>query len=214
MPKWSNQAANAVTFAPETKRQTTEHRHRVGILGGTFNPVHNGHLVIAEQVRDKLGLERVYFMPDYQPPHVDEKSAIDYRYRVAMLCLALNQNLQFDIEMAEIERQGKSYTYDTMKMLVEAHPDTDYYFIIGADMVEYLPKWYKIDELLKLVHFVGVKREGYSLTTDYPVITVDVPEIAISSSQIRSAIQHGNSVRYLVPEPVYYFIEKEGLYRD
>ncbi|MDO4680392.1 MAG: nicotinate-nucleotide adenylyltransferase [Aerococcus sp.] len=199
---------------PELETTGDGHRHRVGILGGTFNPVHNGHLIIAEQVRDKLGLETIYFMPDYEPPHVDEKQAIDYRYRVAMLCLALNQNMQFDIEMAEINRKGKSYTYDTMKMLTDTHPDTDYYFIIGADMVEYLPTWHRIDELMQLVHFVGVKREGYSLETDYPVITVDVPEIAISSTQIRTSIQHGNSIRYLVPEEVYYFIEKEGLYRE
>lgn len=213
MKAWQK-SGGATVIAPKTAEAKTGERHRVGILGGTFNPVHNGHLVIAEQVRDKLGLEKVYFMPDYEPPHVDEKTAIDYRYRLAMLCLALNANLSFDIEMAEIERQGRSYTYDTMRDLVNAHPDTDYYFIIGADMVEYLPKWHRIDELMKLVHFVGVKREGYTLKTDYPVITVDVPTLAISSSAIRAGIKQGNSVRYLVPEEVYHFIEKEGLYRE
>lgn len=202
--------------AVETETQTKQEdsKKRVGILGGTFNPVHNGHLIIAEQVRDKLGLDEIWFMPDYEPPHVDHKEAIDSRYRLAMLCLALNSNPSFVVETDEIERQGKSYTIDTVRRLKERYPEIQFYFIIGADMVEYLPKWSKIDELVDLIQFVGVKRPGYTLETPYPVMTVDVPMIDISSSKIRQMIQDGQSVRYLVPDTVEEFMMKEGLYRD
>lgn len=188
--------------------------HRVGIFGGTFNPIHQGHLIVAEQVLDKLKLERLYFMPDNKPPHVDKKSAIPAQYRVEMLCLALKDNMKFGIELAELERGGKSYTIDTMEELTRRHPNTQYYFIIGADMVEYLPKWERIDDLVKLVQFVGVKRKGYELHSQYPIITVDIPEIEISSSMIREKVARGESVRYLLPDAVYTYIIEKGLYRE
>ena len=101
-----------------------------------------------------------------------------------------------------------------MKALTQNNPNTDYYFIIGGDMVEYLPKWYKIDELVTMVNFVGIRRAGYSTETPYPVIWVDVPTIDISSTKIRQKIQQDCSVRYLVPDKVIEYIEKEGLYQD
>src|SRR6476619_1163333 len=102
-----------------------------------------------------------------------------------MLEQALYDNPSFFLEKIELERKGISYTYDTMKLLTEKEPEASFYFIIGADMIEYLPKWYRIDELLELVHFVGVNRPGYNIETDYPLITVDVPQMFISSSTIR-----------------------------
>lgn len=131
-----------------------------------------------------------------------------------MLELAIEDNPFLTIETIELERGGKSYTYDTMKALTQKNPDTDYYFIIGGDMVEYLPKWYKIDELAQMVNFVGIKRPGYEMDTPYPVIWVDVPMLEISSTKIREKISQGCSVRYLVPDKVIEYIEKEGLYQN
>lgn len=136
-------------------------RKQVGLLGGNFNPVHLAHLVMADQVQNQLGLDKVYLMPTYLPPHVDEKKTISSEHRLAMLELAVADNPCLDIEPIELIRKGKSYTYDTMKALKEANPDTDYYFIIGGDMVEYLPKWHRIDDLLHLVQFVGIRRPNY-----------------------------------------------------
>ena len=120
-------------------------RKRVGILGGGFNPVHVGHLIISDQVSAQLGLDEFYLMPSCQSPHVDKKTTIDSSHRVEMLKLATEDNPKLSLELSEVVRQGKSYTYDTMKTLKEMNPETDYYFVIAGGMVEYLPKWHKID---------------------------------------------------------------------
>lgn len=192
----------------------TGRKRRVGILGGTFNPVHHGHLIMAEQVRSQLGLDKVLFMPDNMPPHVDAKDAIDGKYRLEMVKLAIDSNPHFDVEDSELRRGGVSYTYDTMKELTVRHPDVEYYFIIGGDMVEYLPKWYRIDDLVKLVRFVGVERPGYRHHSEYPIVWVDAPHLEISSSMIREKIEQNCSIKYLVPDAVEEYIRKEGLYRD
>ena len=184
---------------PFTKVQLEEEikdtgRKQVGILGGNFNPVHNAHLVVADQVRQQLGL-------DYE------------KHRLNMLMLAINGIEGLDIETIELERKGISYTYDTMKLLTEANPDTDYYFIIGADMVEYLPKWHRIDELIEMVQFVGVQRPKYKAGTSYPVIWVDVPLMDISSSVVRAYIKKDRTPNFMVPQSVLAYIKKAGLYK-
>lgn len=189
-------------------------RQRVGILGGTFNPPHIGHLIMAEQVGKQLGLDKVYFMPDAEPPHVDRKPFIAGKHRVEMVRRSITGNPLFDLETMEIKRGGKSYTFDTMQELTTKNPHIDYYFIIGGDMVEYLPKWYRIDELVTMVNFVGVVRPGYPKTSQYPIIWVDSPEVAISSTQIRKMVKNGRSIRYVVPEDVEQYIMEEGLYLD
>lgn len=118
-----------VELEPEIKEKK---RKQVGILGGNFNPVHNAHLIVADQVRQQLGLDQVLLMPEYQPPHVDKKETIPEHHRLKMLELAIEGIDGLVIETIELERKGISYTYDTMKILTEQHPDTDYYFIIGA----------------------------------------------------------------------------------
>lgn len=192
---------------PEKKRK------QVGILGGNFNPVHNAHLLVADQVRQQLSLDQVLLMPEFIPPHKDKKATIDQHHRLMMLELALNGKEGLGIERLELERKGISYTYDSMKILTEANPDTDYYFIIGADMVEYLPKWHCIDELLELVQFVGVQRPKYKAGTSYPVIWVDVPLMDISSSMVRDFIAAGREPNFLLPELVWNYIKREGLYK-
>lgn len=188
-------------------------RKQVGILGGNFNPVHNAHLLVADQVRQQLCLDEVFLMPEFIPPHVDKKDTIAEQHRLNMLMLAINGIEGLDIETIELERQGISYTYDTMKYLTENNPDTDYYFIIGADMVEYLPKWHRIDELVELVQFVGVQRPKYKVGTSYPVIWVDVPLMDISSTSVRELIKTGHTPNFMVPQSVLAYIKKAGLYR-
>lgn len=187
-------------------------QRRVGIIGGTFNPPHLGHLIMAQQVGDQLGLDEVRFMPDAQPPHVDAKKTIPAQDRANMVQRAIADNPLFKLETAELKRGGKSYTYDTMKALKARHPETQYYFIIGGDMVDYLHTWSHIDELVKLVTFVGIKRTGYPTTSRYPVIWVDAPLIDISSTQIRHKVSQGHTVRYLVPDTVADYIKEHHLY--
>ena len=199
-----------VELEPEIKDKK---RKQVGILGGNFNPVHNAHLVVADQVCQQLGLDKVLLMPEYEPPHVDKKETIDEGHRLKMLELAIEGIEGLEIETIELERKEISYTYDTMKLLNERDPDTDYYFIIGADMVDYLLKWYRIDELVEMVQFVGVQRPRYKAGTSYPVIWVDVPLMDISSSMVREFIAQGRTPNFMLPKPVLDYIKKEGLYQ-
>ena len=175
---------------PFTKVQLEEEikdtgRKQVGILGGNFNPVHNAHLVVADQVRQQLGLDEVLLMPEFEPPHVDKKETIDEQHRLNMLMLAINGIEGLDIETIELERKGISYTYDTMKLLTEANPDTDYYF----------------------------QRPKYKAGTSYPVIWVDVPLMDISSSAVRAYIKKDRTPNFMVPQSVLAYIKKAGLYK-
>ena len=209
-------ALELLTPFTKVKLKTKENekkRKQVGILGGNFNPVHNAHLVVADQVRQQLGLDEVVLMPEFKPPHIDEKMTIDEKHRLKMLELAIEGVEGLGVETTELERKGISYTYDTMKLLTEKNPDINYYFIIGADMVDYLPKWYRIDELIKMVQFVGVQRPKYKAGTSYPVISVDVPLMDISSRMIRRFIKKNRRPNYLLPKSVLDYIEEEGLYR-
>lgn len=184
---------------------------KVGILGGTFDPPHTGHLLVANEIREELQLNEIRFLPNNIPPHKAKASTTNAE-RLAMLNLALQGNEYFSIDTVEWEREGPSYTIETMKLLKKREPETEFYFIIGADMIEYLPKWKQIDELVELTHFVGVKRPQYQEVTDYPVTLVDIPEIYISSSQIRERVRKGKSIKYLVPEEVKIYIEENQLY--
>lgn len=192
----------------------TVSKKRIGILGGTFNPPHLGHLIMADQVMTQLGLDRVLFMPDANPPHVDKKFAIDAADRVKMVAATIAGNPNFGIELAEVQRGGISYTYDTMLELKRKHPENEYYFIIGGDMVDYLPKWHRIDDLVKLVQFVGVRRENYPVSSKYPVLWVDIPLIDISSTMIRSRIRQGQSIKYFVTDAVAEYIKERQLYHE
>lgn len=193
----------------------TSKREKIGILGGTFNPPHIGHLMMADQVRDQLDLDKILFMPTAEPPHSSvEKKTISADVREQMLDLAIMDHPDFEMELYEVQKGGKNYTYETMKALVDLYPTVDFYFIVGGDMIADLPTWYKIDELVQLVQFVGVNRPGYTAESDYPIIMVDIPLIDISSSNIRHKVKTGCSIRYLVPEEVRKYIALEGLYQD
>jgi nicotinate-nucleotide adenylyltransferase len=185
---------------------------KIGIFGGTFDPPHCGHLLMANEVLHALGLSEIWFMPNRIPPHKQHELVTRSEDRLRMLELAIDGHPRFHIETIELEREGPSYTYDTVRQLLSLHPDDEFYFIIGADMVEYLPNWYKINELIKLVTFVGVKRPGFSMETAYPIIEVEAPQFSVSSSFIRERVRNGQTIRYLVPEGVRLYIEEKKLY--
>ncbi|WP_125711604.1 nicotinate-nucleotide adenylyltransferase [Companilactobacillus kedongensis] len=196
--------------------QTNHKKRHVGILGGTFNPIHLGHLVIADQVSEQLCLNKILFLPDKIPPHrgVKKQSPIDSDDRIKMIKLAIEDNIHFDLDLTDVNRGGISYTYETIKLLKQYNPDTEYYFIIGGDMVENLSKWAHIDELVNMVHFVGVCRKGFEKKSKYPILWVNTPELEISSSMIRRHVKKGQSIKYIVPKKVEEYIKNRRLYLD
>lgn len=183
----------------------------IGIFGGTFDPPHLGHLIMAEQVRSQLELDEIWFIPSNLPPH-KQKARASADQRQQMLQLAIMNNPAFRLNTIELSRPGKSYTLDTIQMLTKKFAHDHFHFIIGADMVQDLPNWYRIDELMELIDFVGVKRTGFTFQTSYPITAVDVPMIEISSTIIRDRLSKGNSIKYLVPDAVYDFIKERGMY--
>ncbi|KHD85221.1 nicotinate-nucleotide adenylyltransferase [Bacillus ginsengihumi] len=187
-------------------------KKQVGILGGTFDPPHLGHVILANEVLQALKLDEIRFMPNQEPPHKMKVADVTNNDRLNMLKLAIADHPKFVIETIELERTGPSYTYDTMVLLKEREPDIDFYFIIGADMIEYLPKWKNIEQLVQLVNFVGVNRPKYSHITHYPITFVEIPDIQISSSIIRERLYHNMSVQYLIADQVWDYIKEHHLY--
>jgi nicotinate-nucleotide adenylyltransferase len=185
---------------------------KIGILGGTFNPPHIGHLIVANEVLDALQLDEIRFMPNYAPPHKQKTEEVSDQDRIMMLQYAIEGQNSFSMETIEMEREGPSYTFDTIQLLRQREPDHEFYFIIGADMIEYLPNWHRIDELVQLVTFVGVKRPGYLDQTTYPVLMVDTPQIFLSSTLIRDRIKQGKTIDYLVSPKVKNYMKEKGLY--
>lgn len=184
----------------------------IGILGGTFDPPHYGHLLIANEVLCQLQLDEIWFLPNQEPPHKEKSDHVKNEDRLQMLKLLIEDQPLFSIETIELERPGRSYTAETMKILRERHPHFRFYFIIGADMIEYLPKWYKIDELIHDVTFVGVERAHFKSETPYPIIYANVPRFDVSSSLIRSRIKEGKTIKYLLPDKVIHYLKENRLY--
>lgn len=185
---------------------------KIGILGGTFDPPHFGHLIMANEVSSQLDLDGVWFLPNQLPPHKVKTSSTTNEERFQMLEKAIQNHPLFRIETIEFSRSGPSYTIETMQILKKQYPDHEFYFIIGADMIEYLPEWYKINDLVHLVQFVGVKRPGYSTLSTFPIIYVDAPLIDISSKMIRNRLSNKETIRYLLPESVRIYIKENHLY--
>lgn len=202
---------------PITKVQPEEARtnkgRQIGIMGGTFNPVHIAHLVAAEQAMTKLRLDEVWFIPDNIPPHKDAPLT-SARDRAAMLDLATRDNPRFRVKLLELFRGGVSYTVDTLRYLKENAPENEYYLIMGSDQVNSFHTWKEPDEIAKMVTLVGIRRPGYPQDPQYPLIWVDAPDIRLSSTAIRLSVKTGTSIRYLVPEKVREYIKEKGLYLD
>lgn len=196
---------------PDTVTMPT--KKRVGIFGGTFNPPHIGQLILAESIVKQLGLEKIFWMPNAVPVDGTHASAVEPSYRAQLVKMAIMGNPLFDIELREIRQGGKSYTYQTMRDLVEQHPENEYFFILGGEKVSKLATWDYIDELTRLVTFVAGARGGNRHESDYPIVWLDVPDIAISSSDIRTKLRLNQSINYLVPEREACFIQEYNLYR-
>lgn len=192
----------------------------IGVMGGTFDPIHIGHLIAAEQARDRMALDEVWFMPAYRPPHKASAPIADAAHRLNMVRLAIADAApHFRLCLHEYEREGVSYTYNTALELAERHPQCRFSWIIGADMVRFLPQWYNIGKLVQIVSFIGLPRPGYTAAeAELPdairgaVRMADMPVLDISSTEIRSMIAAGRSIRYLVPEAVYEYIKENRLY--
>lgn len=185
---------------------------KVGILGGTFNPPHIGHLICANEAFHALKLDEVRFMPNAIAPHKQLRGDATTTDRLRMVEIMAEPNPNFKVETIEVERGGISYTYDTMVALLNREPDVEFYFIIGGDMIDSLHNWYKIDELMQLVRFVGFRRPGSNSYTNLKVQMIEAPEIDLSSTLIRHRFTNGGTLKFLLPEGVEAYIRKEGLY--
>jgi nicotinate-nucleotide adenylyltransferase len=187
---------------------------KIGILGGTFNPIHLGHLILAEEVHEKLKLDRVIFVPVYLAPHKDNTDIITASDRYKMIKLAIKPNKNFKVSNIEIKRNGKSYTIDTLREFKNIYPDDELYFIIGSDLLKYLEEWKDLNEIIKMVKFIVATRPGYALEKIPPYIsTIPIRAVDISGFEIRQAIREKRSFRYLVPDLVFKYINKKRLYQ-
>jgi len=187
---------------------------KIGILGGTFNPIHIGHMILAEEVREKLNLDRIVFVPTYLPPHKDDADIAACLDRFRMVGEAIKGNAYFGVSDTEIKRDGRSYTIDTIKEFKKRFPRDELYFIIGSDLLNYLNEWKDIREIIKMVKFIVATRPGFPLEKIPSYIsTIPIRAVDISGFSIREAIRSGRSFRYLVPEAVFNYINKKRLYR-
>ena len=216
--------------------------NRIGILGGTFNPIHNGHLAAAKEVRNRLSLERVLFIPSYVPPHKKEEVMPSAVQRFDMVRLAIAGNVSFQPSDVEIKRGGKSYTIDTIGELHKAYPGTELYFITGLDSFIEIQTWHRWKTLIDLCHFVVISRNGhhfadlhkidFMMGTEETLDSLDrgdlahaevpcgasficlenIPLFDISSTDIRQRVKHGVSIKYLLPDGVENYIITNKLY--
>lgn len=191
------------------------HRPRIGIMGGTFDPIHHGHLVAASEAQVALGLDEVVFVPTGQPADKPSVSLAEHRYLMAVIATASNP--RFRVSRVDIDRPGTTYTVDTLRDMRSEFPDAELFFISGADAIAALIGWKDSHDLAALAHFVGVSRPGHELSTgslpEDRVTVLEVPALAISSSDCRARVGEGNSVWYLVPDGVVQYIAKHDLYR-
>jgi nicotinate-nucleotide adenylyltransferase len=194
---------------------------KIGIMGGTFDPIHFGHMIAAESAREAAGLDEVWFMPTYIPPHKRNQPIASAEMRLAMVNLAIAEHPNFRAVDYELARGGISYTADTVQILRQLHPELSFYYIIGADMVMYLPKWDRIEEIVEVVSFIGLQRPGFEVELKKlpkelaaKVQLVAMPLIEISSTVIRERKQHRQSVRYQVCDNVRIYMEANQLYES
>lgn len=200
---------------------------KLGVFGGSFDPVHMGHLLLAETCRESCGLDHVLFVPAFVPPHKQDKSLADPKHRVEMLRLALAGHESFAVCEDEINRGGTSFTYQTLEGLHESYPNDDLFFLMGADSLDEFSTWKKPDRICELATPVIVRRRGSS-PVDFEKLSsffspdklkelesyeVDFPAIEISSTEIRKRLNEGRSVRYRLPRAVEKYIESSRLYQ-
>jgi nicotinate-nucleotide adenylyltransferase len=195
----------------------TGRRRRVGVMGGTFDPIHHGHLVAASEVQTVFDLDEVVFVPTGQPWQKEDRAVSPAEHRYLMTVVATASNPRFTVSRVDIDRPGETYTVDTLRDLSREHPDTELYFITGADALAQILSWKDNDELWDLAHFVGVTRPGHQLSAPglprERVSLMEVPAMAISSTDCRRRVGDEQPVWYLVPDGVVQYIAKHRLYR-
>jgi len=195
---------------------TAGRRARVGVMGGTFDPIHHGHLVAASEVQQSFDLDEVLFVPTGEPYMKSGVSPAEHRYLMTVIATASNP--RFTVSRVDVDRTGPTYTIDTLRDIREQRPDADLFFISGADAVAQIVQWKDKDELWELAHFVAVSRPGHSLSIrglpEHGVSSLEVPALAISSTDCRARVDRGHPVWYLVPDGVVQYISKHHLYRS
>jgi len=189
---------------------------RLGVMGGTFDPVHHGHLVAASEVQSKFDLDEVIFVPTGQPWQKTERDVSPPEHRYLMTVIATASNPRFTVSRVDIDRPGPTYTIDTLRDLRSERDVSELYFITGADALDQIISWKDADELFELAHFIGVTRPGHVLDrSGLPVDRVslmEIPALAISSTDCRVRVAAGKPVWYLVPDGVVQYISKHRLY--
>ena len=199
--------------------------NRLGIMGGTFDPIHYGHLVAAEMARTEFALSKVLFIPSGTPPHKDFERVGPASLRYEMVNRSIADNPSFSVSKIEIERHGPSYTIDTLRSLLENWEGSEFFFITGTDALREVFSWHQAEEIFTLTQFIGANRPGFdakgfleTALRDHPEIKgrihlLEVPALAISSTDIRQRVATGKSIRYLLPESVRLFIQETNLYK-
>jgi len=192
---------------------------RLGVMGGTFDPIHHGHLVAASEVASYFELDEVIFVPTGQPWQKNGRKVAPAEDRYLMTVIATASNPRFSVSRVDIDRPGETYTIDTLRDLrTERGPDAEFFFITGADALAKMISWRDTDELFAMAHFVGCTRPGHRLSTsNLPpdrVSLVEIPALAISSTECRERVRDGHPIWYLVPDGIVQYISKRRLYRD
>ena len=190
----------------------------VGLFGGSFNPPHVAHLVVAEVVRDQFGLDEVWWIPNATPPHKPNDELAAVQHRLAMTERTVEGNPAFRVCGVEVERDGVSYTVETLRVLQDQHPDTDFALILGSDSLDHFADWHRPDEIAERVPFIVYKRPGAIESVADPRFVNDVryaaaPVMEISGTEVRARRRAGRSIRYLVPEAVRADSDTHDLYR-
>ena len=192
---------------------------RLGVMGGTFDPIHHGHLVAASEVQSRFGLDEVVFVPTGQPWQKDDRKVSVAEHRYLMTVVATASNPRFTVSRVDIDRPGPTYTIDTLRDLHGERPEAELFFITGADALAQILSWKDADELFELAHFVGCTRPGSDMDPDTlskiphdRITMVEVPALAISSTECRQRQRAGQPVWYLVPDGVVQYINKHRLY--
>ncbi|MFK0084254.1 nicotinate-nucleotide adenylyltransferase [Glutamicibacter sp. NPDC090743] len=189
---------------------------RLGVMGGTFDPIHNGHLVAASEVAAEYGLDEVVFVPTGQPWQKADRQVTSAEHRYLMTVIATASNPRFTVSRVDVDREGATYTRDTLLDLRALRPDAELFFITGADAMSQIMSWRDIDQVFDLAHFVGVSRPGYVIADvgRDNVSQLEIPALAISSTDCRERVATDKPVWYLVPDGVVQYIAKYGLYTE
>lgn len=220
-------SVDTIPFGPVEPVEPTSLREtplaRVGLLGGTFDPIHVGHLIIAEATRDQLGLDYVEFIPASDPPHKPEQAVSPSHHRLAMVAAAIAEIDNFVINPIELDRAGPSFTGDTLSLLRETRPADEFHFIVGGDSFRDLPDWREPRRIVELVRLAVISRPGATFELDALELTIpglsgqitwiDAPMIDIASRSLRQAMGDGRSVRFQVPDAVIDYAATHHLYR-